>query len=255
MKLKPTRLFGVEQKTVPCYFIHVDGEGYWFLSYKEKTVGEARLFQDISSEIEAIEIDSNWLILEISKVNKDALLKEIKEKNFTVENREINTLSKSETERLIEIYVRTLISDLDFVNPVLWKYKQKLEDNISKNRELFFEYQMKVVETFFKCRVILDPSLIVPDDTDIEKGYILKSDTTTKNIVGIVEEFNYNTISETLALKIYQFANRDLSGQEIETTAIIEAKQKTLSIATLPDTAQESEKKDFPLPPPAPSIA
>lgn len=242
MKFKPTRLFGVEQRNKPCYFIHENGEGFWFISHKERTVGEARMLKDISTDIEALEIDSNWLLLEISKVNHAELLAQIKEKDFKIEDKDIATLNKNEQERLIEVYVRTLISDLEFANPVLWKYKDKLESNISKNRAMFFDYQMRVVKTIFKCRVITDNSVVVMDDKDIEKGYVTTSDLTNKNVVGLIEDFDYDDLPESLALKIYNYANRDFAGLDIETTAMIEAKEKQAKI----EAATTQEKPSIP---------
>lgn len=226
MKFKPTRLFGIEQRHKPCYFIHENGEGFWFISHKERTVGEARILKEISTEIDALEVNSNWLLIEISKLHHDELFAQMQEKDFKISDEDINTLNKEEKERLIEIYVRTLIGDLDFSNPVIWKYKDRLEVNISKNRELFFEYQLRVVETLFKCRGITDPSIVIRDEKDIEKGIVLTSDIEDKekHVIGLIEDFDYDTLSEKLTLKIYQYANQDFAGLKYETTAMLKEK-------------------------------
>jgi hypothetical protein len=221
---KPIRLFGVEDKQQPCYFIHNQGLGYWFIALKQRTVGEASTLAPIVSKIERLEIDNNLLILDICTENKEELIKE-----FLAENKEGLTeedkaqyLKELETKTftpelnlLIENYTRNLLSTGDIQHPTLYKYRDRIVTRL--NTSIMFQYQIEVVKCALKHRLITEEKHIVKHDTDDERGYILADDIAKYKFIGEIDP-DISELGELLTLQIYQFVTNDFAGKDWETT-------------------------------------
>lgn len=221
---KPIRLFGVEDKQQPCYFIHNQGLGYWFIALKQRTVGEASTLAPIVSKIERLEIDNNLLILDICTENKDVLVTEYLEENKDIlsEDDKVRYFKELETKTftpglnlLIENYARNLLSTGDIQHPVLYKYRDRIVSRL--NTSIMFQYQIEVVKCALKHRLITEEKYIVKSDTDDERGFILADDIAKYKCIGEVDP-DISELGELLTLQIYQFVTNDFGGKDWETT-------------------------------------
>jgi hypothetical protein len=223
---KPIRLFGVEDKSQPCYFIHNQGLGYWFISLKQRTVGEASSLAPIVSKIERLERDNNFLILDICTENKDVLVTEFLSENEKLLNEEDLLKYKKELEEkvytaelnlLIENHVRNLLSAGDIQHPILYKYRDRILSRLDSN--IMFQYQIEVVNCALKHRLITEEKYIVKNDSDDERGHILVDDISKHKCVGEINP-DLSELGELLTLQIYQFVTNDFTGKDWETTKI-----------------------------------
>lgn len=221
---KPIRLFGIEDKQQPCYFIHNQGLGYWFIALKQRTVGEASTLAPIVSKIERLEIDNNLLILDICTENKEVLVAEFlveNESSFNVEtfkkyNMELEIGNFTpELNLLIENHVRNLLSTGDIQHPILYKYRDRIVSRL--NTSIMFQYQIEVVKCALKHRLITEEKYIVKSDTDEERGHILADDIAKYKCIGEVDP-DISELGELLTLQIYQFVTNDFAGKDWETT-------------------------------------
>jgi hypothetical protein len=239
--LKTTRLFGVEQKDQKVYFIGVDGEGYWFTSHGEKTVGEIKSLRSITERIEAQDMASSWLIVDIVKKQRNLIISQFFKLNpFNLSTQELQLLIPKELLNIanerkelsfekqselisrdlniqLEQYVRSLIRNVDLFNPILEPFGHQITASISS--ALMLDYQLEVARTAFNYRVVTDTSVIKVDTEDPEKGYITLKDFLSGEYVGY-EDVDLNKISETLALRIYEFMSADFRGEKIITSKV-----------------------------------
>jgi hypothetical protein len=255
--IKPIKLFGIEQRDKEVIFIHLEGEGYWFVKHGHRTVGEARDLSIVASKIEKEELANNWLILKIINENETLLIEEYKTKNTeNLSVDDIDAFTKRDKSLHLEKYVRELISDLDLFHPALVNYKSELTDRITGN--LMFEYQLACIKAAFNYRFLNIQSeeefqnfIKVSDDP--EKGYIsAKTLTGHPDILG-TREFDIADLPEPLATKIFTFIQNEYNGRETLTTQETEKqelenieKNKQLETPIEADTDSDNdEKKQF----------
>lgn len=230
---KPIRLFGVEDKQQPCYFIHNQGLGYWFIALKQRTVGEASTLAPIVTKIERLEIDNNLLILDICTENKEALVWEYLSENQSKLDKEDYKKYLSELEAntytpdlnlLIENHARNLLTTGDIQHPILYKYRDRIVSRL--NTSIMFQYQLEVVKCALKHRLITEEKFIIKSDEDDERGYILTDDIAKHKCIGEFDP-DISELGEQLTLQIYQFVTNDFAGKTWETTY-----QKSKAVAT-----------------------
>jgi hypothetical protein len=223
---KPIRLIGVEDRSQPCYFIHNQGLGYWFISLKQRTIGEASSLVQIVSKIEKLERDNNYLILDICTENKDRLVTDFLSENEKLLSEEDLLKYKKELEDkvytpelnlLIENYVRELLSTGDVQHPILYKYRDRILSRLDSN--IMFQYQLEVVSCALKHRLITEEKYIVKNEFDDERGHILVDDIGKYKCVGEINP-DLSELGEFLTLQIYQFVTNDFAGKSWETTKI-----------------------------------
>lgn len=240
--LKPIKLFGVEQKRNDVFFIHHKGSGFWFMSTGHRVFGEAKSLKELSENAQKMELSRNWIILDIVRDNREALLEEFLQENSEgLTAQDIEGLKESEVNNKLGIFTRELIRSTDLFHPILWKYKEQVSESLFTT-DLTFEYQEKIITSAFIYRYINDPNFITVDPDDPEKGVIELQDSVSKNFIGYQFPVDLQELGEPLCLRIYDFCQREYAGEPWYTTKMLE-KQATEIEKDFDETISASKKE------------
>ncbi|EFX63621.1 hypothetical protein DAPPUDRAFT_119053 [Daphnia pulex] len=231
-KIKTTKLFGIEQKERICKFVHSEGEGFWFIEQGERTVGETTYLEPITSELEQVDSQNNWRIIEILQKHKVKLIEEYKQKNpDNLKPEQLALMLKDDSRDLtiaLESYIRSLIEKSDITHWAIYDFSQSFINSVSN--KLLLKQQIAFIKAAFKYRYV-DNSVVNVSSEDPQVGTvplkaIMHSDAIGASDIDIEEILP--TLPEKLAAKIFIFMRDDFRGISYQTDKQQEIAQQEL---------------------------